>query len=67
MKITLDIPENKYQFFLELVKSLNFIKVDENDFVVPEWQKKIVRDRIKDTKPEEYLSWDEVEDKFKFG
>ncbi len=32
MKVTLDIPENKYQFFLELVKSLNFVKVDDSPY-----------------------------------
>lgn len=29
-QVTLNIPENKYQFFLELVKSLNFVKVEED-------------------------------------
>ena len=66
MKITLDIPENKYQFFLELIKSLNFITVEDRELTIPEWQKKIVRDRIKNTKPEDYLSWEEVEKQFKF-
>jgi hypothetical protein len=28
-QITLQIPENKYSFFLELVKSLDFVKVKE--------------------------------------
>lgn len=28
-KITLDIPDNKYPFFLELVKNLGFVKVNE--------------------------------------
>jgi len=32
---------------------------------VPEWQKKIVRERIKNTKPEDYLSWEEVVQKLK--
>lgn len=39
---------------------------DEVDFIVPEWQKSIVRDRIKNTKPEDYRSWDEVESQIKF-
>ncbi|MCK5467674.1 MAG: hypothetical protein KAI99_04180 [Cyclobacteriaceae bacterium] len=30
-QITLNIPENKYRFFLELVKNLGFIKVKEED------------------------------------
>ncbi len=51
---------------MELVESLDFAKVDKEDLVVPEWQKKIVRERIKNTKPEDYLSWEEVEHKLKF-
>lgn len=34
--------------------------IEEDANVVPEWQKEIVRERIKNTKPEEYQSWDEV-------
>jgi hypothetical protein len=30
-QITLNIPENKYRFFLDLVSNLGFIKVQEND------------------------------------
>ncbi|MCK5103079.1 MAG: hypothetical protein KAR17_09695 [Cyclobacteriaceae bacterium] len=30
-QITLNIPENKYRFFLELLKNLGFIKVKEED------------------------------------
>lgn len=29
-QVTLNIPDNKYQFFLELVKSLNFVKVKDD-------------------------------------
>lgn len=39
MKITLDIPESKYQFFLELVKNLNFVKVDDNEITIPNGKK----------------------------
>lgn len=34
--------------------------IEEDANVVPEWQKEIVGERIKNTKPEEYQSWDEV-------
>ncbi len=44
MKVTLDIPENKYQFFIELVKSLNFVKVDNSSYN-PEFVAKIERSR----------------------
>ena len=28
-QITLNIPENKFQFFIELVKNLGFVKIEE--------------------------------------
>ena len=40
--------------------------IEEDAYTVPEWQKEIVRERIKNTKPEEYLSWDEVQQQIKF-
>lgn len=34
---------------------------------LPNWQKEIVRKRIKNTKPEEYISWEEVRRRIKPG
>ena len=79
-RITLNIPDNKYEFFLELVKNLGLEKVkeepveasqealgiEEDEYVVPEWQKEIVRERVKNTRPDEYLSWEEVRQQLKF-
>ncbi len=45
MRITLDIPENKYKFFLELMNNLNFIKVEESE-EVPQWQQDEVARRL---------------------
>ena len=65
-QVTLNIPDNKYQFFLELIKNLNFIKIDKGDRSVPEWQKEIVRERTLKSKedPGRLLNWDDVQDKF---
>lgn len=41
--------------------------IEEEAYTVPEWQKEIVRERIKNTRPEEYLSWEEVRQQLKFG
>ena len=41
--------------------------IEEDAYFVPEWQKEIVRERIKNTKPEEYISWEEVRQQIKFG
>ena len=47
MKVTLDIEESKLPFFMELVKSLNFIKSDaESDFELTEFQQKIIGERL---------------------
>ena len=39
--------------------------IEEDADVVSEWQKEIVGERIKNTKPEEYLSWDEIRQQLK--
>ncbi len=62
-KVTLHIPDHKYLFFMELLQNLGFDKSE--DIEVPEWQKEVVRNRIKNTNPEEYLSWEEVENQLK--
>ncbi len=61
---TIHIDEsNKYaQAFLDYLKSLDFVKIEENeDVVIPQWQQDIVNDRIKNTKREDYLSQEEFE------
>lgn len=35
------------------------------EYIIPLWQKELVRERIKNTKQEDYLSWDEVEKQIK--
>ena len=67
-QVTLNIPDNKYQFFLELIKSLNFITIDKDDPAVMEWQKEIVRERTLKSKenPDRLLDWEDIQDKFKF-
>ncbi len=40
-QLTINIKENKFQFFIELVKSLDFVQVDEED------SKEAILDNIK--------------------
>lgn len=63
-QVTLNIPDNKFQFFMELVKNLGFIKTSVSD--IPEEHKKIVRKRIAEStkNPERLLDWDEVKNDF---
>ncbi len=46
-QITLNIPDKEYDFFINLMKKFNFIKVKEADFVIPEEHKQEVRKRRK--------------------
>ena len=64
-QITLNIQEDKYPFFIELIKSLDFVQV-QGDFFVSDEKKEIVRERIKmsDKHPDRLLDWDEVKDSF---
>jgi len=34
--------------------------IEEEAYTIPEWHKDIVRERIKSTNKEDYLSWEEV-------
>jgi hypothetical protein len=46
---------------LQLLRTEKSIEIFEEDDAIPQWQKEIVRDRIKNTKKEEYVSQDEFE------
>lgn len=63
-EVTLKIPDNKYQFFMELVRNLGFEKADELD--IPEEHKSIVRERIKNSKPEDLIPWQEARKQLRF-
>lgn len=54
-RVTLDIPEQQLNFFKELVAKHGF-KISENE--IPEWQKDIVRKRIKESNPDKLIDWE---------
>ena len=62
-EVTLKIPESKFDFFMELVSQLG-LEISDNDFVIPEEHKKIVLDRIKYTREEDLLNWEDIKDDF---
>lgn len=66
-QIVLNIPDNKYPFFKELIKNFDFVKVEDEDWVIPEEHKKIVRERIKKSEkdPSRLLKWDDAKHKIK--
>ncbi len=62
-QITLSVPEDKYEFFVELLQTLEFVSIE--DFEIPEEHKNIVRERIKTSSKENWVKWDDVKDSFK--
>ena len=64
MKLTLDIPNHNFDFFLKLIKSLNFdIKIkDENGVSIPDWHLDILEERLTkyQTNTSGFLAWDDV-------
>ncbi len=61
-QLTLNIKNNQINFFLELIKRLDFVKVEEisSDIELTEYQKNILNERLEDYKsnPESYLESD---------
>ncbi len=68
MRITLDISEAnsiKATPLIEYLKSLDFVSViSEDDYVVPDWHKQIVEERLANSNSTELLDWNEVKDTF---
>jgi hypothetical protein len=44
-QITLNIPDNKLKAFLEYIKSLEYVSVNEVAEEIPEWQRDQVKER----------------------
>ncbi len=49
-QIILSIPDKKVKTFMSFINDLNYVKIEEAEFTVPEWQKKEVRRRLKSLK-----------------
>ncbi|RYM35143.1 hypothetical protein ERX46_07130 [Brumimicrobium glaciale] len=64
-EITLKIPEDKFDFFMEVFNQLG-LEVSDDDFVIPEWQKEVVLERVKKNKKEDLIPWEEARKQFKF-
>ena len=64
-KITLSVPEEKYDFFVELMNSIDFVAID--DFSISEEDKELVRKRKQTSSPNSLKDWDEVKHRFKLS
>jgi hypothetical protein len=59
-QLTVTIPDEFYNSFIEFFKHIPEVKIDENiDIEVPLWQQEMVLERMKNAKPEDYISWEE--------
>ena len=61
--IRVNVPESEYSSFLEFLKKLpgtSVIDDAENDIEVSEAEKNVMRNRVKNAKPEDFTSWDEI-------
>ncbi len=63
-EITLKIPETKLDFFMELIQQLGY-EVNIKEVDISEEHKKLVRNKIKTAKKEDYVSWEEARKQFK--
>ena len=64
-KLTVTIKDNKYQFFLELIKSMDFVSiVDQNDWYndLSDNEKKMIQQGIEDLENGKIHSHEEVMD-----
>ena len=60
--------DSKLDVLLNFLKSLNYISVKElsdNDVIVSEAEKNIMRERVKKAKPENFKNWDDIKNSFK--
>lgn len=64
--LTINVPDSKYNQLIEFLNK-NFGEVSVTEIEdIPDWQKEIVRDRIHNTKPEDYVPWKEARKQLKF-
>ncbi|KRB54818.1 hypothetical protein [Flavobacterium sp. Root186] len=61
-QLTVTIPDDFYETFISFFKHVPDVSIDENTTnKIPLWQQEIVLERIKNAKPEDYISWEDFE------
>jgi len=59
-QLTVTIPDDFYETFISFFKHIPDVSIDENvENQIPLWQQEMVLERIKNAKPEDYVSWEE--------
>lgn len=46
-QVVLSIPEEKVNAFIKFISDLKYVKIEEKEFIVPAWQQKEVKSRLK--------------------
>jgi hypothetical protein len=64
-EIKLRVPDQKVEFVLELIEQLG-MEVSTDDIHIPEEHKAIVRERIRTSKREDLIPWEEARKQFTF-
>ena len=60
-QLTVTIPDDFYKTFIAFLKHMPDVVIDEREKDdVPEWQQKLVLERMKNAKPEDFLDWEDV-------
>lgn len=60
-QLTVTIPDDFYKTFIAFFKHMPDVLIDEREVnEVPEWQQKLVLERLKNAKPEDFLDWEDV-------
>ena len=60
-QLTVTIPDDFYETFIDFIKHIPNIYIEENTAIeIPIWQQEIVLERLKNAKPEDFISWEEV-------
>ena len=60
-QLTITIPDDFYETFISFFKHIPAVSIDENTpNEVPLWQQEMVLERMKNAKPEDYRSWEDV-------
>ena len=60
-QLTVTIPDDFYETFISFLKRIPNVSIDENtENEIPLWQQEMVLERMKNAKPEDYISWDEA-------
>lgn len=59
-QLTVTIPDDFYETFISFFKHVPDVSINETTVnEIPLWQQEMVLERMKNAKPEDYISWEE--------